>query len=376
MKFRNRISSHIYAPKVFSQCIQFNYINRGLETYPCVFNGEDEIVDFKPEYLSKSISNVPLAIGKWVVPKQYTYTVRNCYVANHTIYDPANPDLLYPEILPEISVNWRKLGGQFNFKSRFLLKLKRKNVESIDEAVILSNSWWTTFYHGVVDSFLKIYDFRHYWTDFSKLKIIVFGKPNSFQLQYMDLLGLNPENILYLDNNTRLRVGRLHLSSSRRNRYAISPDSIKRFSENLYKSIKQSRGTPKRILISRANSTTRRLENENELFINLLKPRGFKLIQLEDLRVQDQISLFQGAEIVIGLHGSGFTNLIFSKETLLIELLPFDSWIHTHFLGICASCTFKYYGILCTKSLETDEDFNLVAPLDEVETVLNNSSIY
>ena len=47
----------------------------------------------------------------------------------------------------------------------------------------------------------------------------------------------------------------------------------------------------------------------------------FELIQLSKLNLEDEIKIFNDAEIVVGLQGAGFTNLIWSNnKTKIIEL--------------------------------------------------------
>jgi len=83
--------------------------------------------------------------------------------------------------------------------------------------------------------------------------------------------------------------------------------------------------TPKKIYIDRSDSTSntrslRLIINENEVK-NFLNNNGFKSITLGDLHFKDQVRLFDNAEIIIGLHGGGFSNLSFCKTgTKVVEL--------------------------------------------------------
>lgn len=65
---------------------------------------------------------------------------------------------------------------------------------------------------------------------------------------------------------------------------------------------------------------TRSILNSKEIEDELVK-RGFELIFLEELDIFDQVSLFNNAKFIIGLHGAGLTNLIFSNpKTKVLEL--------------------------------------------------------
>ena len=81
----------------------------------------------------------------------------------------------------------------------------------------------------------------------------------------------------------------------------------------------------KKIYIDRSDSVSnikeyRSIINEKEI-IEFLKKEKFEIIQLSKLDLEDEIKIFNDAEIVIGLQGAGFTNLIWSSNTTkIIEL--------------------------------------------------------
>ncbi len=67
-------------------------------------------------------------------------------------------------------------------------------------------------------------------------------------------------------------------------------------------------------------NSERRISNEDELR-NLLRKLNFKFIKLKEKNFEDQISLFNNADIVLGLHGAGFANISFCKpNTRIIEI--------------------------------------------------------
>jgi len=78
---------------------------------------------------------------------------------------------------------------------------------------------------------------------------------------------------------------------------------------------------PIRIYISRTLPSARVIANEEELLPGLLE-MGFQICRLEKMSFEEQVRLFRNAEIVVGPHGAGFTNLIFSKPgTRVVEIL-------------------------------------------------------
>lgn len=68
----------------------------------------------------------------------------------------------------------------------------------------------------------------------------------------------------------------------------------------------------RKIYISRRKTGRREIVNEKEI-IEYLKHYNFEIIECEMMRVKEQVKLFSEASVVIGSHGSAFTNLVFCK---------------------------------------------------------------
>ena len=68
----------------------------------------------------------------------------------------------------------------------------------------------------------------------------------------------------------------------------------------------------------------RRLKNEDEVQ-EFLKSQGFAIINLEDLTLDNQIALFSQAEFIIGFHGAGLCNLVFTtSRQKVVEIVDED----------------------------------------------------
>ena len=69
-------------------------------------------------------------------------------------------------------------------------------------------------------------------------------------------------------------------------------------------------------------SKLRQVINEKEV-IDKLSKHNFAVIKLSDYSFKDQIKLFLNAKKIVGLHGAGFANIIFSNPELrMLELKP------------------------------------------------------
>ena len=94
------------------------------------------------------------------------------------------------------------------------------------------------------------------------------------------------------------------------------------FTKNL---ILEDTSFPKNIYIDRRDAdpnikVLRKILNEDEI-IHTLQKKDYKIITLSNYSLIEQIKLFYNANNIVGLHGAGFANVIFSKpNTNMLEL--------------------------------------------------------
>jgi len=66
----------------------------------------------------------------------------------------------------------------------------------------------------------------------------------------------------------------------------------------------------RRVFVSRRDARWRRIVNEEELH-PVLRDHGFEIVLLEGYSLRENVRLFEEAEVVVGPHGAGLTNLLF-----------------------------------------------------------------
>ncbi len=78
-------------------------------------------------------------------------------------------------------------------------------------------------------------------------------------------------------------------------------------------------GSRTRLYISRRDSG-RYPDNESEIE-KLVLDKGYEVVSLTGLTLSEQISLFSGAEVIIGTHGAGLSNIVWSNSrTRVVEI--------------------------------------------------------
>lgn len=119
----------------------------------------------------------------------------------------------------------------------------------------------------------------------------------------------------------------------------------------------------KRIFISRKDSDGRQATNEDELF-DYFKQYGFERYELNKLPYEQQVALFAQAEIVVGVHGAGLSNIVYcNPEAVIIEVL--QKRYDATFWYLAQEMNLKHYVI---KTVETN--FAKVPTPQEVESTI------
>jgi capsular polysaccharide biosynthesis protein len=89
--------------------------------------------------------------------------------------------------------------------------------------------------------------------------------------------------------------------------------------EWLREQVTESKETHRRVFIARTDATRRRVGNMDELQ-RVFDRWDIEVVVLSELSVREQIELFSEAELVIGVHGAGLANLVYTYDAHVIEL--------------------------------------------------------
>lgn len=137
-----------------------------------------------------------------------------------------------------------------------------------------------------------------------------------WQREMLELAGVGGERILELEPQGLVRFAEVvSVSRGMGGLPALRPACVAALAE-----LAAPTGERRRIYCSRALTRYRHVTNEAEME-ELLSRHGFESVCPETLSVKEQIETFAAAEAVFALHGSGLTNILFSRPgTLVIEL--------------------------------------------------------
>ena len=226
-----------------------------------------------------------------------------------------------------------------------LAELPAEEIEIADKMLVLSSSYGGNFYHWmtwVIPRLHMIEKAGYKLEDFDKILINTVGF--EFQRKLIKFLGIPSHKIIgtmpYGGVFKAKTLVTTSLPSFLQTPHFVT-DSLR---EKFLKPELYSEDRPKIIYLSR-NKGTRKILNEHELF-NYLKNMGFEIVYPEQMEVDEQVATFANADIVLGQHGAGLTNLCFCKpSTKVIEIFNEDlkGYIDSGYFRICSNVKLDHY---------------------------------
>lgn len=242
-----------------------------------------------------------------------------------------------------------------------------KPIKTIDFACSLINCWSDLYAHWLTECLTRLEGLQLYYEETGERpKLVIEKDPPFWKVQSLQMMGYFEEDyILWTDY--KARVNRLVIPSNRREERRQSIKACRWVGKRIVNNLKnfQTMDIPfsPNILISRKKANCRRVINEKELNESLAK-RGFQSYVLEDLDFPTQVKLFSGAEIVVAPHGAGLTNMIFSKNPIILEF--FGEPPSYFFYTLSKGFGFKHGFLMCKP-----QNQDMIVNCDEVNRLLD-----
>lgn len=193
-------------------------------------------------------------------------------------------------------------------------------IEKVSGPIIVATTGNSSdYYHWLVDVLPRLLHARRLGYDKAKIYVEA-ARP--FQQQSLALAGIPDALIVDADRYPVIEAGELVVPCHSIFPGAALPQWLIELIQTTFKVPVVSPEKPRRLYVSRADATTRRIVNERDAEA-LLHDYGFELVRLTDFTFAEQIGLFSAAEAVAGPHGGGLANLLFCRPgTRVLELFP------------------------------------------------------
>lgn len=183
-------------------------------------------------------------------------------------------------------------------------RLRFARATPLPEGCFFAFPYWRSYYHWVVEMLPLAFALR----GASKLPVYVPRHSPQFVHEYLDLLDLR-ERCVLLDSGTyttaHLEVATIPGSGLNR----PSPANVLMMRDILGRCVQGRSSRGRRLYVARSDAPDRRVRNEDAI-VEMLDGYGFEPVAPAALTVSEQLSLFSEAEIVVGAHGAGLTNIV------------------------------------------------------------------
>ena len=198
------------------------------------------------------------------------------------------------------------------------------------------------YYHVVMDMLERYAVFAEAMPD-TRPDVLLVSRDTRFARQYLELVGLDSFPSIEATKHVALQADRLLAPSLPNDKNLAPPWTTQWLREHL--PAKRLDGRARRIYVTRGGKrNTRRVTNEAAL-LDLLRPLGFEVYDPGAHTVQDQIDQFAAAEVVVGPHGAGLTNLVFASPGVRILELFAPRYLNAGYWTIAENlpdATYRY----------------------------------
>lgn len=225
-------------------------------------------------------------------------------------------------------------------KSKILTKFLLRKTRHVDKAVWIINDWTSGFFHWITEALPRLEACKDYMNGHAVLLPMSYSGIRFVQ----ESLTLLQVPIIYYDTAVPLSVNEILVPSHT----APTGNYNKKFIHGLRSRLvlqASNETSSNRIYISRRKAEKRRLTNEDEVEA-ILRKYGFKVHYMEDYCLLDQIEIMSKANMLVGLHGAGLTNMIFMPaQSKIIEIRNYGDSHNNCYFTLAAEFGHRYFYI-------------------------------
>src|SRR5215469_3514177 len=209
----------------------------------------------------------------------------------------------------------------------------RRAIKSVERGIDLLH-YTSGYYHWLLEGVPRILDLIDDGIDFNEYPLIL-PPMEEYHRQVLKVLGVSPDTqVVTVDKGDWCHVrdcifptANFPFGTPELDDPSGQPDATllrrirERLLERLPKATPTNRLVSERIYISTQRARKRKFTTQTELAVrSVLETEGFQSVCLEDFPWAEQVLLMANAKFIVGLHGAGLANILFSNAKSLIEV--------------------------------------------------------
>lgn len=224
------------------------------------------------------------------------------------------------KLITDVSREFGAYGGVLGEKHSIFQQISLVPIKQIrGNVAVIASPGANNYHHWLYDNVARIHLIEKAGL-LQEIDYFVFdylGLP--FQKEVLQLLCISEDKILNCHNNWQFHIEADHLIvPSLPSRLGVVSDWTINFIQKLFFEVKE---VPikknRRFYISRKKAPSRRIIDE-DILLAFLTSHGFEEYFAEDHTIKATAEAFQNAEFIIGVHGSGLSNLCFTLDGIKV----------------------------------------------------------
>lgn len=113
-----------------------------------------------------------------------------------------------------------------------------------------------------------------------------------------------------------------------------------------------------RVFVGRSDANRRHLDNQAEIWEQVLLPLGFQIVRWDGQSIRSQAALFASAEVVVGVNGAALTNLVFCRPGTRVVVIHHPAYLSRWFYELAATRGLDYYYVVGEPTPHTARRWN------------------
>jgi len=221
----------------------------------------------------------------------------------------------------------------------------KKSPQHLDEAISLRDTGEENYFHFYNDVLSKIFFLKENGINIQKVPLIISKKlwDKAYFQYYLNASPLFPTLSWIVQDRQYI--------TCRRTIFCKPLTHRKDLLDIIFFPLRKNIVGEKKIFLTRNKVRLRYLENASQIE-EICSNRGFEVIDTDQMTMPQQIDIFSKASLIIGIHGAGLTNMMFScGQCKILELFPPPDagYLPFHYVMMAKMQGFRYRAIIGDK---------------------------
>lgn len=206
-----------------------------------------------------------------------------------------------------------------------------RTVDLPGRCLLLDSRYGSEFYHFNATALGRLARFLSFDRRLADIDYFLLPEATGFITAWADIIQIPSEKRVHIGEHVLVNAQTLLVPSA--------PEEFDLATIGLINNalLRSATGAEKRLFISRSMSPNgRHILNEQTLVEQVLRPRGFEVVELERLPLQLQAETLAASRVIVAAHGAGLTNLLFCSPGACVLELFSPRWVEFCFARLAS----------------------------------------